>query len=310
MDRRHFSAALAGLFCTSAFSAGKVFLDYDQQALDQAYDQRNWAPNSATVIARYSSDSAAVRRQLPPLTEHYGSGEDETLDIFTPAVAPAAAAMPVMVFVHGGAWRALSKEDASAPAQTFVASGCLYVALNFSNLPSVRLPDMASQCRQALLWVHRNIARHGGDPNRIFVSGHSSGGHLCGVLLTTDWQALGAPADLLKGGVAMSGMYELYPVMKSSRSSYVKLQGNELAELSPMRHLDRIACPVIVVHGERESPEFQRQATEFATALAGMGRLRARLVLPDRNHFEVPEAFNDASSALSRAVLAMMAMVA
>ncbi|WP_343653028.1 alpha/beta hydrolase [Herbaspirillum sp.] len=307
MKRRQFTAALVGLLCLSsrAYGSGNVFLDYDQAALDQAYDQRNWAPNFAEVIARYRTDSAAARAQFPPRTEHYGPG-DETLDIFSPPVTQPGRKLPVMVFVHGGAWRALSKDDASAPAGTFVSNGCLYVALNFSNIPVVRLPEMAKQCQQAILWLYANIERFGGDSNRIFVSGHSSGGHLCAVLLTTDWPSLGAPKDVIKGGVAMSGMYDLYPVMKSSRSSYIKLLGDEMAELSPMRHLDKIRCPVIVVSGDKESPEFKRQAADFATALAGMGMLKQRFILADCNHFEVPEALNNQRSPLSAAVLKMM----
>lgn len=305
MDRRTFSIGLAAALAAplAARAQSTIFLDYTQDALDRAYDQRVWAPNAQEVIARYASDSAAVRQKYPPKTERYGESEAETLDIFAPAGAKD---RPVMVFIHGGAWRALGREDASAPASTFVENGCLYVALNFANIPAVRLPGMAAQCQRALIWLHRNIARFGGDPQRIFVSGHSSGGHLCGVMLTSDWSALGGPRDLIKGGVAMSGMYELHPVMLSARSSYVKISPDELAALSPMRHLGRVACEVIVVFGDKESPEFQRQSNEFATALAGMGRLAKRIVLPGSNHFVVPEDLNNAKTELSQAVLTMM----
>ena len=305
MDRRSFGFSLAAAMVVplAARAQSAVFLDYTQEALDKAYDQRVWASNAEEVIGRYAKDSAEVRKKYPPRTERYGESDAETLDLFTPADAKG---LPVMVFIHGGAWRALGRQDASAPTSTFVENGCLYVALNFANIPQVRLPEMAAQCRRALLWLHKNVERFGGDPHRIFVSGHSSGGHLCGVMLTTDWAALGGPKDLLKGGVAMSGMYELYPVMLSARSSYVKITPDELAALSPMRHLDRIACNVIVAVGDKESPEFQRQSQEFATALAGMGRLAKRIVLPGKTHFVVPEELNDSQSGLSRAVLAMV----
>jgi arylformamidase len=306
MNRRHFSLALASALLAplkAVADADTVFLDYSQDDLDKAYDQRNWAANAGEVIKRYSTDSIAARAKYPPRTERYGQSEAETLDIFAPA---GARGLPVMVFVHGGAWRALSKDDSAAPVSSFVEHGCLYVALNFANIPAVRLPDMASQCRLAMLWIRANIARFGGDPQRIFVSGHSSGGHLAATLLATDWKSLGAPADLIKGGVVMSGMMELYPVLLSSRSGYVKVSAAEVEALSPMRHLDRIACLVIVVHGDQESPEFKRQANVFAEALSGMGRLRAQFVLRGKNHFEVPEAFNDASHPLTMNVLAMM----
>ena len=304
LDRRHFTFSLAALIGSAATAnAANVFLDYSQDALDKAYDQREWAPNALDVIKRYGTDSAAVRAKFPPKSDKYGPSEAETLDIFAPSDAKN---LPVMVFIHGGAWRILTKEDSSAPAPTFIQNGCLYVALNFAGIPAVRLPDMADQCRRAVLWLHANVAKFGGDPSRIFISGHSSGGHLCGALLTTDWKALGGPADILKGGVAMSGMYELYPVMLSARSSYVKISPAELAAISPLRHLDNLTCPAIVVNGDRESPEFQRHAAEFSTVLAGMGMLKGRFVLAGKNHFEVPEALNDANTDLSKAVLAMM----
>jgi arylformamidase len=305
MDRRRFTLALSALLGTPALAcaADMPFLDYTQDALDKAYDQSKWAPNAGEVIARYARDSAAVRKQYVPHTERYGTTDAETLDIFAPH---GARQLPVMVFMHGGAWRSLGKDDASAAAPTYVDNGCLYVALNFANVPAVRVPDMAAQCRNAMLWVYRNIARFGGDPSRIFVSGHSSGGHLCAVQLTTDWESLGAPADLIKGGVTLSGMYELYPVLLSARSSYVKMSPAEVIALSPLRHLDKLDCSVIVVNGDRESPEFLRQGTEFATVLAGMGRLAGRFILPGKNHFEVPETISDAHADLTVAVLDMM----
>ena len=288
MDRSHLNLVPAD---GAATANARVFLDYTQEALDKAYDQREWAPNALEVIARYTTNSAEVRKTYPPQTEKYGNSDAETLDIFAPKDAKG---LPVMVFIHGGAWRLLTKDDSSAPAPTFVDNGCIYIALNFATIPAVRLPDMTEQCRTAISWLYANIARFGGDPAKIFVSGHSSGGHLCGVMLTTDWAARGAPANLIKGGVPMSGMYELYPVLLSARSSYVKVSPEEIVALSSMRHLDRLNCPVIVVNGDKETPEFQRQAREFATVVAG------------KNHFEVAEELNSASTPLAKAVLAMM----
>lgn len=305
MDRRQFNLMLGATFAFSspALAAGEVFLNYNQQSIDDAYDQTKWASNAREMVARYATDSAEVRKKYPPRTERYGSSDVENLDIFAPQGAKD---LPVMVFIHGGAWRSLTKDDTSGPAPTFVENGCIFIALNFGAIPAVRLPDIAQQCRAALLWVHKNIARFGGDPNRIFVGGRSSGGHLCAVVATTDWQKLGGPANLLKGAIPMSGMYELYPVMLSQRSSYVKLSPEEVGALSPLRHMDQINFPVMVVNGDKESPEFQRQAHVFAGVLAGMGRLANHLVVASKNHFEVPQDLNHANSDLSRAVLKLM----
>ena len=295
------AAALVG--SGKALAAGPIFLDYTQAALDDAYTQGVWAPNARSVIAGYATSSAAVRARMPPRTERYGPASAETLDIFTPKIASRA---PVMVFIHGGAWRALGKNDASAPAPTFVDAGCLYVALNFDNIPATTLPGIVDQVRRAVLWLAANIARFGGDPGRLFVAGHSSGGHLCAVLLTTDWAALGAAPGLLRGGLCISGIYELYPVLLSARSSYLKLSAAEVNALSPLRHMDRLRCPVLVAHGGRESPEFIRQANVCAEVLAGMGRLEGGLTMPDLNHFELPNQLNADDTVLSRTALAMM----
>ncbi|MDH7796297.1 MULTISPECIES: alpha/beta hydrolase [unclassified Beijerinckia] len=305
MDRRRFNLMLGTSLAmsTRAWGAGEVFLGYDQKAVDDAYDQTKWAPNAREMVARYATDSAEVRKKYPPKTERYGDSEVENLDIFAPQGAQD---LPVMVFIHGGAWRSLSKDDTSGPAPTFVDNGCIFIALNFGAIPAVRLPEIAQQCRAAMLWVYKNIARFGGDPNRIFVAGRSSGGHLCAVVATTDWTKRGGPANLLKGAVAMSGMYELYPVMLSQRSSYVKLSPEEVSDLSPLRHMDQITFPVMVVNGDKESPEFQRQAHVFADVLAGMNRLSSHMVVTGKNHFEVPQDLNNAGTDLSKAVLKLM----
>ena len=303
LGRRLLLAGAAGLAARPAAAAGPVFLGLSQAALDDAYTQTIWAPDAPAIIAGYARDSAAARVTLPPRTERYGPGPAETLDLFVPAGAMSA---PVMVFLHGGAWRALGKDDASAPAPAFVGAGCIWVALGFDNIPAATLPDMADQVRRAVLWLAANIARFGGDPRRLFAAGHSSGAHLCAVLLTTDWLALGQPADLLKGGVCLSGTYELFPVLLSARGGYVRLTAAEADALSPLRHMGRIACPVLVGAGGRESPEFTRQASTFAAVLAGMGRLHAQVVMPELNHFEVPNQLNRADTPLSQAVLGMM----
>lgn len=301
LGRRFLLAAAAGLAVRPAVAAGPVFMDLTQSALDDAYTQSVWAPDAPAIIAGYGRDSAAVRAAMPPRTERYGPGQ--TLDLFIPHGATSA---PVMAFLHGGAWRALGKEDVSAPAPTFTGAGCIYAGLGFDNIPAATLPGMADQVRRAVLWLAANVARFGGDPAQLFVAGHSSGAHLCAVLLTTDWTALGQPPDLLKGGACLSGMYELHPVLLSARSSYVRLAPAEVDALSPLRHMGRVACPVLVGSGGRESPEFKRQADTFAAVLAGMGRLHGRAVMPDLNHFQVPNQLNDAGTPLSRAVLGMM----
>jgi arylformamidase len=307
MKRRSFLSACVALasvlVAKRVAAASPVFLDYDQEQLNAAYDQSLWAPQMAELEANFGITSAAVRRTMPPVTRQYGPAGSDLIDIFAPAKADR---VPVLVFVHGGAWTENSKEDASFPAPTFVGRGAAYLAPDFGSLKTMRLPQMVDNCRRALEWTVRNATSFGGDPGRVFLAGHSSGAHLAACVLTTDWAARGLPADAIKGGFLMSGMYDLYPVMLSSRSSYLHLTPAEVIEFSPIRHLDRITCPIAVLSADEDSPEFKRQSDVFADALKGMGRLASRTVVFDANHFQELERLAHADSAVSRAAFALM----
>jgi len=273
----------------------KVYLNYDQEELDRNYDQRAWAPNADETIARWITGSAAARSSLRHRANlAYGSTEDERLDIFPAARAGA----PILVFIHGGAWRSLSKEDSCYAAPAFVAAGVNFVALNFANIPKVRLPDMVAQVRRGVAWVYRNARELGGDPNRLYVAGHSSGGHLAASVLVTDWRTHRLPNTIVKGGLCISGMYDLEPVILSARSSYVKLSKQEEMELSPARHLYALSCPVAIAYGEKETHEFQRQGRDFAQMLKSIGQLYDLVVLGGLNHFEVGSALGAPESHL------------
>ena len=289
----------------------KVFLDYTQKELDDAYDQSVWAKNAGEVIKRYGTSSEAVRAKYKFETKAYGDAEHEKLDIFAPVKAPGSGGAPIHMFIHGGAWRGGTKDMYAFPAPNFVENGAFFIAIGFASIPKVRLPDMADQVRRAVAWAYKNAKSFGGDPERIFVSGHSSGGHLCGVALVTDWSKYGAPATVLKGGLAVSGMFELDPVMLSARSSYVKISDEEKGALSALRHLDRIACPVTLAYGDGESPEFKRQSRDMAAALKSKGKHPAEVVeVKGVNHFEIIETLAKPDGALGKIALKQMGLVA
>lgn len=284
-------------------SGAAVFLDYDQAALDAAYDQAAYAANREQLIARLVANSAAARTRLgEPERAAYGAAEIETLDIHRAARDRA----PVFVFIHGGAWRSGRAADFAVPAEMFRAAGAHYVVPDFSWVQDAggSLAVLADQVRSAIAWVYRNATRFGGDPSRLYVGGQSSGGHLAAVALTTDWQGrYDLPADIVKGGLLVSGMYDLAPVRLSKRSRYVAFDDETVAELSPLYHLDRLRAPLVVAYGTCETPEFQRQNREFAAAVAAAGKPVRLLVGEHYNHFELPETLGNPYGLLGRAAL-------
>ena len=284
----------------------RVWLDLDQRELDDAYDQSKYAANLAQIVKRYATNSEQVRARLgAPKRLAYGPTPIEGLDLY-PTQKPNA---PVHVFIHGGAWRSGLAKDAVYQAETFVNAGAHYLAVDFNNVLETKgdLMPMADQVRRAVAWVYKNAASFGGDANRIYLSGHSSGGHLAGVVLTTDWQkGFGLPKDVLKGGLCCSGMFDLKPVRLSARSGYVKFTDDVEQALSSQRHLDQLNCPVIVGYGTLETPEFQRQSRDFTAAVKAAGKPVTLLVGEGYNHFEMPELLANPYGMLGRAALEQM----
>jgi arylformamidase len=281
----------------------KVFLDYSQEELDQAYDQPRWAPNFNEMRALTKARSAAVRDRSPHFERSYGPTADETIEILPTTKAGA----PVVLFVHGGRWLAQPENAFIQFAETITAAGAHFAAARFITLEptpgKIGMSDMIDQLRRCVVWLYRNAASFSGDPERIHLIGHSSGGHLASVLLTTDWTRFGVPATVLKTGTCVSGMYDLRPVLLSSRGDYVKLTAAEEDEFSAMRHLDRVRCPILVACGDKESPEFQRHGRTFVPALQDVGKEASLFMIPNSNHFEGVGTLTDSLSPFTEVVL-------
>ncbi|HEY6821541.1 MAG TPA: alpha/beta hydrolase, partial [Burkholderiales bacterium] len=283
-----------------------VWLDMDQQALDDAYTQIVYAPNRDQVLARFAANSEIARRRLgAPQRFAYGPTLVEGLDLYK-AKKPGA---PINVFVHGGAWRGGEAKNYAFPAEVFVSAGINFVALDFINVleSGGELMPLAEQVRRAIAWVYRNADKLGADRERLYVTGQSSGAHLAAVAITTDWQRdFQLPANIVKGALCASGMYDLKPVRLSARNAYVKFTDQVEEALSSQRHIARINCPVVVAYGTLETPEFQRQARDFAAALKQNGKTVELLVGQGYNHFELTETLGNPYGILGRAALALI----
>jgi arylformamidase len=290
----------------SKSEGAKVFLSYDQAELDALYDQTKYAPNAQQIHARSEAASDDFRARFgKPERLKYGSAEIEHLDLYK-ARSPKA---PIFIFIHGGSWRNSSASRVGYPGELFVEAGANYIALDFSSVDDVgkNLRVLADQVRRATAWVYRNAERFGGDRDRLFVCGHSSGAHLASVVLTTDWAAdFDLPKTLVKGGICCSGMYDLLPVSLTSRSSYVDFSAETIETLSTIRRIAQIHCPMVLAYATLESPEFKRHAEEFERALKAAGKEVRLLIGKSYNHFEIFETLGNPYGLLGRAALDLM----
>ena len=285
----------------------RVWLDMDQQALDDAYDQIVYAPNRDQVGKRRVFNSERSRAVVgTPERVAYGPTEIEQLDIYRSRRPNA----PVNVFVHGGAWRANRAADYAFLAEPFVTAGAHYVILDFTNVDDAggSLFPMVEQVLRAVGWVYKNAKSFGGDPNRLYLTSHSSGSHLGGCVVTHDWRKDNLPVDILKGAVISSGMYDLKPVRLSKRSKYVNFTDEMEEALSAQRHIDRLNLPLILAYGTYETPEFQRQTRDFHQAVKATGKPVELLVGEGYNHFEMLETLANPYGLLGRAALAQMGL--
>jgi len=289
-----------------------VWRDMDQKALDNAYNQAAYAPNMELILGRIATASETTRSILgAPQRVAYGPSEDERLDIYRAAArGQERQALPVSVFVHGGAWLRGSAAQTAFVAEAIVGAGAHAVVIDFTNVGQSGgdLLPMAQQVSRAIAWAWHNADRFGGDRGRFYVSAHSSGAHLAACALSRGWQDENLPADFCKGALLVGGMYDLAPVRLSARSSYIKFTDAMEARLSPQRHIDGIAMPLVIAYGTNETPEFQRQARDFHAALAEKGKQAELIVADGYNHFELFETMANPYGIVGRARLRQMGL--
>jgi arylformamidase len=318
VSRRSLLATAATMPVTSALAEGcpigppthqkgpKVWMDMDQVELDAAYDQSAYAPLIGQILKRLGSSSDTTRARLgEPKRFAYGPTPIEALDLY-PAKTPNA---PIFVNIHGGAWLLGNARNNGYAADLFVNAGVNYIALDFiqSGAANGDLRPMADQVRRGIAWVYRNAASFGGDRRRFYVGGHSSGGHLCGVALVTDWQRdFGLPADMIAGGLLMSGIFDLKPARLSARSTYIKFDDDMEQSLSSQRHIDVLRAPITITYGTNETPEFQRQSRDFAAAVKAAGKPVELIEAPNFNHFEMVESLGNPYGPNGLAALRLM----
>ena len=279
-----------------------VYRDFDQETLNREYRIRDSIPLAEfeDAIGRYGTLSAEMRARLEVLIDQpFGPLPEEIMDIF-----PAGDRAPLFVFIHGGYWRLLSHKESAFMAETFTHAGIAFVAVNYGLAPATKLDEIVRQCRAAIAWLHGNAAGFGGDPGRIHIAGSSAGGHLVGMLLAGGWHGdFGVPEDVIAGACALSGLHELEPIRLSEVNEWLDLDDAAVARNSPIRHLPARGFPLIVSYGCRETSEFKRQTDAYAEAWRAKGFPCRHIEMEACNHFDLPLAWCDSDSALTRAVI-------
>jgi len=283
---------------------------------DRMYNNRALVPDFANHLQQWTRDSQAVRDSQPCLTDlRYGSGPSENLDIFTAAnsahgapVHPRLrAATPVLVFLHGGYWRALDKSDHSFVAPSLTQQGITVVVPNYALCPAVTIPEIVMQMVKALAWVWRHIDTWGGDASRIHVAGHSAGGHLAAMMLACDWRAYAPdlPPDLVKSVLSVSGLYELDSLRRSPMlQEALRLDDEQVFKASPAWLPAPKRGVLHTVVGGMESEAFLAHNQLIQNAW-GKQRVPTAQVRPSLHHFSMMKAFATPGHALNQQLLAL-----
>ena len=275
--------------------------------LAKEYNNRELVPDHARYFARWQEDSARARSRMAcALDVRYGEQPGETLDFFPAGKGDGRC----MMFIHGGYWRSLGKSDFSYLAPAFVDAGVSLAVVNYDLCPKVTMEEIVRQMLRASRWLWRHAEEHGVDRDRLYVSGHSAGGHLTAMLMCALWPSFdpALPRDLWKGGLAISGLYDLRPLLSVDfLQQDLRLDEAAALRLSPAFLPPATRAPVMTCVGGGESSEFRRQN----------GLLRERwstfagdVAMPGKNHFSVIDALAEPASPLFAAALRLMNLAA
>ena len=273
-------------------------------AIDMEFDPERRVGSKAPFLDWYIRHSEAARRELRcELDVPFGDNQAETLDIFPAATRRS----PVLVFIHGGYWRALSSREFSFVARGFADAGVTVVVTNYALCPHVSIAEITRQSRAALIWIHRFIDSYGGDPANMFVAGHSAGGQQVAMMLGTDWlQRPEATSLALRGGIAISGLFDLRPLMRSWLQPTLRLTDALVQSQSPLLNIPLEAPPLMLSVGGNESASFLQQTQGFRQSWSAAGLAAEYFPQPGLNHFEAIYGLANSEDPLARAILDFM----
>ena len=268
------------------------------------YNNRAAVPEHPQIFARWASESAKVRAAgRCELDLEYGTSYLEKLDLFFPEGSSTA----LLIFIHGGYWRSLDKNDFSYLAPAFTKQGVTVAMINYGLAPQLRIDDIVRQCRVAVAWLAQNARRYGADASKLYISGHSAGAHLAAMMAATHWPSVATtlPVDLIKGAICISGLYDLEPIRYASMNQDLRLDEAAARRLSPALMQPVTRMPMLMAAGGDESDEFKRQNKLLVERWLSACPMQD-IPMPGSNHFTTIDELAKAESPMHRAALAMM----
>ncbi|NWZ16346.1 KFA formamidase, partial [Agelaius phoeniceus] len=297
------------------------------QALEDHYSPSRWSPrlDRDTIIDAHLAVTAAGTERARAsgqtlLHVPYGDGDGEKLDIYFPTEpsesecrgggdgsgpgghpahpALCCAAFPALVYIHGGYWQCMSKDDSGFAAPPLVSQGVAVVAVGYDIAPKGHMDTMVLQVRRSLAFLVEQYPRIRG----IYLCGHSAGAHLAAMVLSTDWTEFQVVPDI-KGAVLVSGLYDLEPILHTYVNDALNMSREVAQRNSPMRLVTPAApaaCEVLVAVAQHDSPEFRRQSQEYSQALRAAGWSVSVLDLAGVDHFDVIERLSEDSYVLTQ----------
>lgn len=289
--------------CDAGAMGQSLYRGMDRDELDRQYNARATVGDIEPFLRQYAELSARARNALAVRCDlQYGQHRDETLDFF-----PAGSNAPLFIFIHGGYWRLLSKDDSSFFAENFVRHGISVAAINYSLAPAASLERIVAQVRSSFAWLWNNTGELNVDRRRFFVAGSSAGAHLAAMILCGDWnKGYGLPDKHTAGAVLASGLFELEPLRYCHPNEWLNLDEDAALQNSPVKHLPKTGCPILVTWGGSETDEFKRQSREFASAWTDAGFASVSFEISDRNHFDIILDLCDPNRELTRRTFEMI----
>jgi arylformamidase len=271
-----------------------MYRGMDRTQLDAAYNNSAAVPERDAIYADWAVRSATLRRERGDhLDLAYGVRPRERLDLFLAANRQA----PTLAFIHGGYWQMNDKENFAFLAEGPLTLGINFALVEYTLAPTARLDGIVAEIGRAVRWLAEHLAEYGADPDRLYVSGHSAGGHLTAMMM---------PLSVVRGGLAISGIFDLEPIRLNYLNAKLGLDAAEAERNSPLRHLPATATELVIAYGTSELLELCRQSIDYGRAWIERGLPGRLLPVDGANHFTILAALADADGALAQALLHMI----